>query len=179
MKDRNAERVTRETAGRPTVLCNYEEQLIMERLQTQGHWVFPLTYMELCAIIKGYLDSLGRTIRFMDNMPSLDFVACFLRHYRVLTVRRANTVKRIRAADSHETVKDCSRFSKTVKDIPLSNIFNYDETNHQDNPGCVKAIFKKATKYAEHLRNHLSDVLRLYYQPAVAALCCLQGKERV
>jgi hypothetical protein len=94
-------------------------------------------------------------------------------------VRRANTVKRIRAADSHETVKDCSRFSKTVKDIPLSNIFNYDETNLQDNSGCVKAIFKKATKYAEHLRNHLSDVLRLYYQPAVAALCCLQGKERV
>jgi hypothetical protein len=56
-----------------------------------------------------------------------------------------------------------SRFSKTVKDIPPSNIFNYDETNLQDNPGCVKAIFKKGTKYAEHVRNHSKSAISVMF----------------
>jgi hypothetical protein len=164
LKDRRAERVTRETAGRPTVLSKDEELLIVERLQIQASWGFPLTSKELCIVIKGYLDSLGKTTRFVDNTPGRDFVAGFLRRHPDLTVRKANMIKRTRAAVSHKVVKDFfARFAKTVKDIPPSNVFNYDETNLQDNPGCSKAIFRKGTKYAEQVRNHSKSAVSVMF----------------
>ena len=52
-----------EKLGRPTVLSEEEESIIVERLKLMGTWGFPLTSRDLCAIIKAYLDELGRTTR--------------------------------------------------------------------------------------------------------------------
>jgi transposase-like protein len=49
--------------GRPTVLSKDEEDIIAERLLIHGLWGFPLTRRDLCALIKSYLDGLGRTTR--------------------------------------------------------------------------------------------------------------------
>jgi hypothetical protein len=45
------------------VLSEEEESIIVERLKLMGTWGFPLTSRDLCAIIKAYLDELGRTTR--------------------------------------------------------------------------------------------------------------------
>jgi hypothetical protein len=155
LKDRIGERVERQTAGRPPVLTEDEENLIVERLVMQGEWGFPLTSLDLRNVIKDYLDSQGRTTRFVDNMPGLDFVPGFLRRHPTLSVRKANLVKRSRAAVTHEIVKEFfAKFAVSAEGIPPSHIFNYDETYLQENPGCVKAIYRKGTKHAEHVRNH-------------------------
>jgi hypothetical protein len=164
LKDRLAERVTNDSAGRPTVLSKEEEELIVERLLLHGNWGFPLTSADLCHVIKAYLDSMGRTTRFVQNMPGPDFVTGFLQRHPELTVRKANMIKRARAGLSRETVQEFfDRFAITAKDIPPCNIFNYDETNMQDNPGCVKAIFKKGTKYAEQVRNHSKSAISVMF----------------
>jgi hypothetical protein len=87
LKDRRAKRVTRETAGRPTVLSKDEELFIVEGMQIQASWGFHLTSKELCIVIIGYLDSLGRTTRFVDNTPGRDFVAGFLRRHPDLSAK--------------------------------------------------------------------------------------------
>jgi hypothetical protein len=64
-------------------------------------------------------------------------------------------VKRSRAAVTREVVKDFfAKHTISAEGIPPSNIFNYDETYLQENPGCEKAIYRKGTKHAEHVRNH-------------------------
>ncbi|KAK3739339.1 hypothetical protein RRG08_041660 [Elysia crispata] len=40
-----------------------------------------------------------------------------------------------------------------MKDIPLTHIINYDETNLMDNPGRRKMIFKPAVRYPERIMN--------------------------
>jgi transposase-like protein len=52
-----------EKLGRPTELTEEEEKIIVERLVLMGEWGFPLTCRDLTAIIKAYLDELGRTTR--------------------------------------------------------------------------------------------------------------------
>jgi hypothetical protein len=61
--------VTREAAGRPTVLKDDKEWLSVERLVMQEQWGFPLTTTDLWNIIKNYMDSQGKTTRFVEKRP--------------------------------------------------------------------------------------------------------------
>ena len=49
--------------GRPTVLQEEEEKILVERLLLMSHWGFPLTRKDTCYLIKSYLDKIGRTTR--------------------------------------------------------------------------------------------------------------------
>jgi hypothetical protein len=64
-------------SGRPTVLSEMEEQYLVERLIVLGDWGFPVSRRDLRTLIKDYLDGLGRTTRFPDNLPGRDFVTGF------------------------------------------------------------------------------------------------------
>lgn len=155
LKDMIGERVTHDTAGRPPVLSKEEEELIVERLIIHGEWGFPLSSTDLRHVIKDYLDSQGRTSRFVNNMPGPDFVTSFMQRHPILSKRKANLIKRGRAAVTHEIVQDFfKRFAVSAQGVPPENMHNYDETYLQDNPGCITAIYKKGTKHAEHVRNH-------------------------
>jgi hypothetical protein len=132
-----------------------EEEIIVERLMLLGEWGFPLTTHDLKQVIKAYLDACGRTTRFADNLPGKDFAAGFLRRHKELTVRTANLIKRSRAMLSADIVNDFfDKYEVSAVDVPDDNVYNYDETNLRDNPGAVKAIFRKGVKYAEQVRDH-------------------------
>jgi len=162
LKDKLAGRVVNETAGRPPVLSKEEEDLIVERLIIHGDWGFPLSTTDVRHIIKDYLDRQGRTTRFVNNLPGPDFILSFLNRHPVLSNRRANLIKRSRAAVTHEIVQDFFKhFAKAAEGVPAENMFNYDETYLQDNPGVIKAIYKKGTKHAEHVRNHSKTSISL------------------
>jgi hypothetical protein len=156
LKDRLGERVIHETAGRPPVLSKEEEELFVERLVVHGEWGFPLSSYDLRVTVKHYLDSQGKTeSRFVNNLPGPDFVKSFLQRHPVLSKRRANLIKRSRAGVTHEIVLEFfKRFAISAEGVPAENMYNYDETNLQDNPGCIKGIYKKGTKHAEHVKNH-------------------------
>ena len=60
----------------------------------------------------------------------------FLKRHPELTVRVASLIKRGRARVSHDDVNEFfRRFEKLMEGILPDNIFNYDETAMQDNPG--------------------------------------------
>uniref|UniRef100_A0A915J617 Uncharacterized protein n=1 Tax=Romanomermis culicivorax TaxID=13658 RepID=A0A915J617_ROMCU len=58
-------------------------------------WGYPLTRWDLRHLVKNYLDNKGATIiRFKDNLPGEEWVACFLgRHKEKLAQRTANNIK--------------------------------------------------------------------------------------
>lgn len=43
-----------------------------------GKWGFPMDAKETRKLVKAYLDSQGRSTRFVDNMPGVDWLECFL-----------------------------------------------------------------------------------------------------
>jgi hypothetical protein len=155
---------TGEDIGRPTELTKEEEAIIVERVVLMGTWGFPLLRQDLCHLIKGYLDSLGRRTRFKDNLPGPDFMIGFMNRHPQLSVRTANLIKRGRAALSQQEVKDFfDRVEKELEGVPPENIWNYDETNLTDNPGAKKALFKKGVKYAEQIRNHSKSAISIMF----------------
>ncbi len=44
-------------------LVQLEETILVERLLVLGEWVFPLTKINVCNLVKMYQDRLGRTSR--------------------------------------------------------------------------------------------------------------------
>ncbi len=60
--------------GSPTELSTEEEEMIMERLVLLGEWGFRMTTKDLCLLVKAYLDSLGKTTRFIDDLPGPEFI---------------------------------------------------------------------------------------------------------
>jgi len=79
----------------------------------------------------------------------------FLKRHPELTVRVASLIKRGRARVSHNDVNEFfNRFEKVMEGVLPANIFNYDETAMQDNPGCQKALFQRGCKYPEQIQDH-------------------------
>jgi hypothetical protein len=52
-----------EKVGRPTVLTEEEEAIIVERLLVLSVWGFPLNTNDLKHLIKAYLDGIGKTTK--------------------------------------------------------------------------------------------------------------------
>ena len=88
-------------------------------------------------------------------MPSHQWVPIFLNRHKDLSNRMASNIKRSRAAVSHEKINSFfDHFVKEAENVPAENIFNYDETNLTDDPGCKKKyIFKRGIKYPEVVRD--------------------------
>lgn len=86
--------------------------------------------------MKNYLDSLGKSTRFEENLPGPDWLDCFLQRHKELSMRRANLIKRARAAVSREIMEEWfKKYQQVVENVPPQNIWNCDETNLSDNPG--------------------------------------------
>ncbi len=142
------------TQGRPTVLTPEEETIIIEMVELLSDWGFPFTQDDLRHFVKSYLDKKGVKTRFADNLPTRRFVDTFLGRHSEFTLRKTNAIKRARAALSREEVtKFFDNFTKFAEGVPAQNMYNYDETNLQDDPGTRKSLFKKGTKYCEKVQN--------------------------
>lgn len=53
--------------------------------------------------------------------------------------------------------------SNTLRDVPASNILNFDETNLNGDPGSSKAIFRRGTKYPERVINSSKGAISLMF----------------
>lgn len=135
--------------GRPSALDAQEEKMLAEGLQICDNWGFPLKPIDIKHIVKHYLTKRGVTEpRFRDNLPGTDWFNGFMGRNPNLTIKLAENTKLVRAALSYELVEYYFKNLKhVIKDIPPSNIVNYDETNFVDDPGAVKVVSKKDTKH--------------------------------
>ena len=140
--------------GRPTVLKEEEEAVIVEMLLLLGEWGFPFTSEDLRHFVKSYLDKKGATTIFEDNLPTKRFVDCFLERHPQFSLRTTNSIKRSRAALSRKEVKTFfDNFQKSAEGVRPENMWNYHESNLRDDPGSKKCLFKKGTKYCEMVQN--------------------------
>lgn len=78
-------------------------------------------------------------------MPGYDWVRPFLiRHKKRIGRRRVALINRARAAVStNDMEKYFDELKITLDSIPPSHLFNYDETNVQDNPGSSELLFRR------------------------------------
>ncbi|XP_065642689.1 uncharacterized protein LOC136074311 [Hydra vulgaris] len=139
-----------------TALSLEEEQLFVDRLKICGEWGYPIDTTTLRLLVKDFLDRRGKEVkRFKDKLPGRDFVESFIkRHKEQLAVRMCQNIKRSRAGVTPETINNYfDELTNELKDVPLSNIVNYDETNLSDDPGKRKVIVRRGTKYPERVIN--------------------------
>lgn len=141
--------------GQQKVFTDEEENLFSAHLITMSTFGFPLTTFDLRCVIKSYLDRQGKSIKcFKENMPGTDWVKSFLKRQPNLSQRVAQNISHARAATDEQIIKDFfDHLQVELQDIPPSNIWNYDETNLVDDPGCQKVITRRGTKYPERIRN--------------------------
>ena len=98
-------------------------------------------------------------------MPCNDWVRSFLKWRKSeIAERMCQNIKRNRAAVSPDIIeKYFENLTKTIKDVPPSNILNFDETNLTDDPGRKKVIMKRGTKYPERIMNSIKSATSIMY----------------
>ncbi|XP_003241645.2 uncharacterized protein LOC100571097 [Acyrthosiphon pisum] len=142
--------------GGQTIFSDEDEKNMIAAVSKCGDWGFPLTLMDLRLIAKTSLDKRGIIVqKFKDNLPGDDWARSLLKRHNTLTQRITTNISRCRAEVSPATINSYfDNLSSVLKDIPADNIFNYDETNLQDDPGKKKFLFKRGTKYPVQVQNH-------------------------
>lgn len=141
--------------GHPTVFTPAEEQLLTKTLVTVSNWGFPFTKVDIRELIHKYLQKKGRNVKeFHDNVPGHDYLENFIIRNK-LSVRLAANIKRTRAAvGPNQLVEFFDNIKDVLQDIDPSLVFNYDETNVQDDPGAKKVIVPRGTKRVERVQQH-------------------------
>ncbi|KAG5879349.1 hypothetical protein JTB14_003594 [Gonioctena quinquepunctata] len=73
-----------------------------------------------------------------------------MRHKKSYGQRISTNIKRARASVSKETLGEFyDNLENTLRGLPSSNIFNYDESNLSDDPGKKRRIYRLEVKYPE------------------------------
>lgn len=141
--------------GHPTVFQPEEEQLLTKTLAQVSDWGFPMTKVDIRDVLHKYLEKQGRTVKeFKDNTPGPDFVEHFISRNN-LSARLASNIKRSRAAVGPNDIREFfANIESSLKDIDPHLVFNYDETNIQDDPGAKKVIVPRGTKRVERVQQH-------------------------
>lgn len=150
-------------AGGQTVLTQKEEEAITENLLLCSDWGYPISKSDLPYFVKSLLDSTGIKVKkFNNNMPGEDWVNGFLKRNKRLSMRWASNISRARAKVSAEVMQEYfDNLEENVKDVPPSNVFNYDETNVTDDPGKKQSIYRRGVKYPEKVCNHSKSAISI------------------
>lgn len=141
--------------GRPRVLTQVEEEVLVEVLVLMGKFNYPLTKRHLADVVKSYLDK-HRDTRLPDNRPGKHWIRGFLRrHKNKVVVKKAQNIRRSRAAVSPADIREYfGNLEKEVKDVPPTHIFNCDESCMRDDPSAHLCVFMKGVKYPEQVKDH-------------------------
>ena len=105
-------------------------------MDSLASWKVPFDGYAVRCLVKSYLDAEKKNIwHFKNNFPGSDWLQSFIKRHK-LTKTITDNVKSSRALVTEEVInKYFDHLENSIKDIPASNIFNYDETNITDNPG--------------------------------------------
>ena len=142
--------------GGQTALSAAEEEVICSHLIALASFGFPVTGRELRFLVQSYLVRIDRRIPyFRDNLPGRDWMNSFLqRHKEKLSVRMSQSVSRARAGLNYDTINMFfDNLTQELAGVPPENIWNYDESNLQDDPGSSKVIVKRGCKHPEIIKN--------------------------
>lgn len=141
--------------GRSRVFTEIEERAFEQHLIKLADYGFPVVEMDFRIIVKHYLDKKGVKIKFFkNNVPGYEWTKSFLSRHNNLSVRMSSNIKRVRAEIGINDINSyMDNLSATIRDVPPSRLWNYDETNLSDDPGYKKVICKRGMKYVEKMCN--------------------------
>lgn len=145
----------RKPGGQP-VFNKEEEEAFVRNLVLVSEFGFPLTKSDIRFVVQFYLIQNGKIVDKFENgnLPGPDWVEGFLKRHPNLTSRTAINESRNRAAIDRKTLTEyMTNLSKSLEGIPAENIYNYDETNLQDDPGAQKVIVRRGCKYPKKICN--------------------------
>lgn len=162
----NLEKEQLKPIGRPPVLTDVEEKMLLEYVDLLATWGFPMDGEDIRHFVKSYLDKKGVQTRFDDNLPTYQWLKPFLARHKEFSFRKTTPIKRARARVSRKEVKQFfDHFQKAVDGVPPENIYNYDETCFSDNPKIKKCLFKKGTKHCEKVSNTSKQAAKIKLVP--------------
>ena len=154
------------TMGGQTALSREEEQIFVDHLIVVSQWGFPFSKLDLRLLVKGYLEKSSRIVKsFKNNMPDDDWAQNFLKSHRnAITRRTCQNIRTTRAEmNKNDFIQYFENLKEAIKDIPPSNILNYDKTNLTDDPGSDKLIFKRGVKYPERIQNYSKGSISIMF----------------
>ena len=96
LKDRVNGRYSK-TYGGQTVLSEDEEAHLVKVILTCADWNQPLTRKDVMLIVQNYLNKIGKSTRFVDNLPGADWWYAFKKRHPLLSEKFAQNIKRCRA----------------------------------------------------------------------------------
>ncbi len=144
--------------GRSAVLSQNEEELIVVALEQCAKVGWPCDRSDVRTIVKTYLDSLGKTTRFKENIPGEDWLASFSQRWKNrLTTRKPEILTKGRAEGLTNEVVDT--FFNMVEQVLKENnlegapdlakrLHNSDEAGLSTNPISKKVFIPKREKNA-------------------------------
>lgn len=134
--------------GRARVFSDEEELAFEQHIIKLCDFGFPSIELDFRHNVKQYLDKKGAVIpQFKQNLPGYEWVKSFLKRYKNLSCRISKNIKKVRAEISKEVIENyMENLKDVVKDIPSTNVWNYNETNLSDDPGNQKVICKRGSK---------------------------------
>lgn len=159
--------------GKPTRLSEEEENKLINVVIASADYGSPLTKLDLRILVHNYLKKNGKDYIFNKKMPGEKWVNNLLsRHNEKLTVRSTQNISTSRAQKGEdELLNYFKNLRDTLKDIPPANILNYDETNCSDDPGSLKAIFRRGVKYPERIINSTKGCVSLMFSGTADGKC--------
>lgn len=153
-------------SGRPHLLSEVEENILIDHLNAVASWGFPFDLLDLRLLVKSYIDRKGiNEPRVKNNLPGPDWASNFIkRHKDRISNRLSANISTKRAMMNRQKLDD---FFENARDIFINTdpslIINFDETNLTDNPGAKKFIFKRGSKYPERVVNSTKTAISIMY----------------
>ncbi|XP_047137741.1 uncharacterized protein LOC124814272 isoform X1 [Hydra vulgaris] len=140
--------------GKPYFFSKFEEAAFVKCSIQLSDFGFPIGKEDLRHIMNNYLISSGKKVKESKIFPGPDLVNSFLQRHPQRTSKFVPNLKKSLAIVNEGILKDyIQQLSITVQNVPLSNIYNYDETNLTDDPGSKKCLVKRGNKYPANIRN--------------------------
>lgn len=152
--------------GGQTVLTDDEEKVLTSHLIALSTYGFPMTTLDLRALVQSYLIKIDRRVSvFRNNMPGHTWATSFLkRNKKELSERMSQNINRSRAAVDASVIQSFfTNLANEVKDVPPSHVWNFDETNVSDNPGSKRVIVKRGCKHPDMIKNSTKGMISLMF----------------
>ncbi|PZC76450.1 hypothetical protein B5X24_HaOG204541 [Helicoverpa armigera] len=157
--------------GRPTELSTEEEVHIADVVNLSAEFGCPLTLLDLRIVVYNYIQKSGKNHLFKGKMPGERWARGFLQRHN-FSQRATQNIKRSRAAKTVEEMNEFyTNLETSLKDVPPSNILNFDETNLSDDPGSKKCIFKRGTKHPERVINASKSAVSIMFSGTADGHC--------
>ncbi|XP_053598650.1 uncharacterized protein LOC128668867 [Microplitis demolitor] len=138
--------------GPKTFLSTKEENQIVKWIFFLSDRGFPVTKNQLLDSVRDLINELGRKTPFTDNRPGRHWYESFLRQHPDIAKRVVQNLTSVRASVTENSLRNWFKeveaylVEKQLIDIPLSRIFNGDESAFQLCPKAEPVITRKGTK---------------------------------